>query len=146
MKNTTLRTIAMLGLFFVLAVASVRAQSSVKIRANIPFDFTAGTAKLKAGKYTIQRSSGKILALRAVNETKDVFVLVQYTVQRTDSDRNGKLVFHRYGNDYFLTETWTSGEPIGNGLNESAAERRVARGLAKGKSHPQRVEILASAK
>jgi hypothetical protein len=144
MKTTTLRTIAMLGLFVGLAITSAHAQSTVKMRVNIPFDFTAGTAQLKAGEYTIQRSSGKILALRAVNETKDVFVLVHYTVRRTERDLSGKLVFHRYGNDYFLVETWNSGEPSGNGLAESSAEHRVAKELARTKTLSQTVEILAS--
>lgn len=145
MKNTTLRTIAMLGLFFGLASASVQAQSTAKMRVKIPFAFTAGQAKLKAGEYMIQRSPGKvILVLTAVNQPKDVFVLVHYTVRRTERDLSGKLVFHRYGNDYFLAETWSSGEPTGNGLNESSTERGVARGLAKTKTLPQTVEIAAS--
>jgi len=84
------------------------------------------------------------MRLNTVNETKDVFVLARCTVQRTKRDLSGKLVFHRYGNDYFLAETWTSGEPIGNGLNESSAERRVAIELVKTKALPQTVEIAAS--
>jgi hypothetical protein len=136
----------MLGLFVGLAITSARAQSTVKMRVNIPFDFTAGTAQLKAGEYTIQRSSGKIMTLRALNETKDVFVLAHYTVRRTERDLSGKLVFHRYGNDYFLVESWTSGEPTGNGLNESSAEHRIAKQLAQTKKLPQTVEIAATVK
>jgi hypothetical protein len=143
MKQTTLRTITMLGLFLTLAVASVHAQSSVEMRVNVPFDFSAGNAKLKAGVYTIRRSTGKILVLRALNETKDVFVLTPYPIQRLEGDQSGKLVFHRYGNQYYMAEAWTGGETIGAGLNESRGERRLARELAKTKIQRESVEILA---
>ena len=143
MKHTTLKTITMLGLFLTLAVTSIHAQSSNKMTVNIPFDFLAGDAKLKAGAYTIHRSSGTILVLRGLNETKDVFAFAPYTVQRPEGDLAGKLVFHRYGDQYFLAEIWTSKEPIGSGLNKSRAERRFARELAQTKTRPQSVEIVA---
>ena len=57
-----LRNIAISGLFVVLAIASAQAQTSSRAEVYIPFDFSAGTAKLKAGVYTVKRSTGTILA------------------------------------------------------------------------------------
>jgi hypothetical protein len=144
MKHTTLKTITMLGLFLMLAVASVHAQSNHPITVNVPFDFFAGDTKLKAGAYTVRRSSAKILVVRG-DDSKDVFVFAPYTVQRPEADLSSKLVFHRYGDEYFLTQAWTSSEPIGTGLNESKAERRLARELAKTNARPKLVELVARA-
>lgn len=145
MKHTTLRTFALLGLFVMLAAASVSAQTTGQMRANIPFDFVAGQAKLKAGEYTIRRSSEKILVLRGVNDTKNILVFAPYTVQRPERDLSGKLVFNRYGDQYFLAATWPNGQPIGSELGQSSGERRLARELAKAKTRPQSVEIVARA-
>jgi len=57
MKYTSLKTIAMLGLFIVLAVITASAQTGSRIEASIPFDFAAGETNLKAGNYTVKRIS-----------------------------------------------------------------------------------------
>jgi hypothetical protein len=142
--KSTLKTIAVLGLFFGLAIASVQAQSSIRMTVNIPFDFTAGSAKLKAGEYSINPASGRIMMISAVGHTKDVFVLTPYTVQRSGRDLSGKLVFHRYGDEYFLAQSWVSSERYGSGLNKSGAERRFEQQLARTNEQPETIEILAS--
>jgi hypothetical protein len=144
MKHTTLKTFALLGLFIMLASVSVSAQTATgQMRASIPFDFVAGKAKLKAGEYKVSHWAGKIMVLRRVDERKDNLVFAAYTVQRPGEELPGQLVFHRYGDEYFLAAIWTNGQPIGNGLSQPATERRLARELAKTKTRPQFVEIVA---
>ena len=146
MKYTTLKTLVMLCLLVILAVASVSAQSSSHIRVNIPFDFTAGKAQLKAGEYLVQSSSEGILVLRRINDRIDTFVLASNTIQRPESKLSPKVVFHRYGNEYFLAEAWTSRNTIGRGVNKIGAERRLARQLAKVKMHAELVDVSAALK
>lgn len=143
MKYTTLKIVPMLILFVMLAVGSISAQSNSRIRVNIPFDFAAGKAQFKAGEYFVSRSSESILVLRRVNEGRDTLVFAPNIVRRPDADRSGKLVFHRYGNKYFVADVWTAGNPIGRAMSASGAERRLVRELAKTKTHPVSVKITA---
>jgi hypothetical protein len=146
MKYTTLKNLVMSCLLVILAFASVSAQSNNHIRVNIPFDFTAGKAQLIAGEYIVHSSSEGILVLRRINDRIDTFILAPNTIQRQESNLSPKVVFHRYGNEYFLAEAWTSRDTIGRSLNKTGAERQLARQLAKVKMHAELVEITAAPK
>jgi hypothetical protein len=50
-----------------------------------------------------------------------------------------KLVFHRYGSQYFLTQIWTAGNARGKELPESGREREVAMDYT-----PQDVVVVAT--
>ena len=145
MKYKTLKTLAIFGLFL-MAAASVHAQSANRIAANIPFDFTAGKAKLKAGEYTIQRDNMQMLVVTSADGKTRAFVPAPEAVRRMRNDVREKLVFHRHGDQYFLSEVWTSRETEGNGLYPSHAERRSTKELAKTKAAPERIEIVARKK
>lgn len=41
------------------------------------------------------------------------------------SSQRGKVVFHRYGNRYFLSEVWIGGESTGRVCVQSRAEKRL---------------------
>ena len=142
-RHTILTNAAMLGLFFVLAVASAHAQPTNQIRANIPFDFVAGDAKLKAGVYTIERRDMNQIVFTRDDSKRQTFALAPESIERARSRAQEKLVFHRYGDIYFLAEVWVSRYADGNGLYTSSAERRVARELAVSKAKPETTEILA---
>ena len=144
MKYTTLKTLVMLCLLVILTVVSVSAQSNGHLRINIPFDFAAGRVQLKAGEYIVCPSSEGILVLRRINDRTDTFVFAPNKLQRPDTSLLGKLVFHRYGNEYFLAELWTSRNTVGRSVNKTGAERRLARQLAKVKMQTELVEVTAA--
>ena len=145
MKHITLKTLTLLVLFVMLAAASVSAQTTGQMKISIPFDFVAGKTKLTAGEYQVSRFAEKVLALRRLNDGKKILVFAPYTVQRAGEDLPGRLMFHRYADQYFLTAIWTNGQPIGKELSSSSAERHLARELAKTKTRSQSVEIVARA-
>jgi hypothetical protein len=146
MSNTSLRTIAIVGLFAMLSVVSARAQSGVTIEASIPFDFAAGDAKLKSGDYTVKRISKDTLLLRSADERTSVMIMAPVAIQQARTDAPERLVFNRYGNEYFLTQVWTNRAADGRGLYPSKNESRLAKQLAKTKARPEAVEIIARAK
>jgi hypothetical protein len=146
MKYTTLKTLAIFGLFFMLAAASAHAQSANRIAANVPFDFSVGDAKLKAGDYTIRHEGSQMLAVTSADGKTRALLLAPRTVRRSRSDVPEKLVFHRYGNQYFLSEVWISRGIDGNGLYASAAERRLTKELAKTNAGPEKIEMVARKK
>jgi hypothetical protein len=145
MKHITLKRFALLGLFVMLSAVSVPAQTTGQMRLGIPFDFVAGKTKLKAGEYVVSRHAEKVLGLLSINEGKKTLVFAPYAIRRSGEELPGQLVFHRYGDEYFLSAAWTTGDLTGSELSQSSAERRLARERAKTKTWPQSVEIVARA-
>ncbi|MGH9970344.1 MAG: hypothetical protein ACREBG_21485 [Pyrinomonadaceae bacterium] len=136
-----LRNVAILGLFFVLAIASAQAQTSRR-EVNIPFDFSAGSAKLKAGVYTVKRMSGNALAIRSAAGKTTALVNAPLTLGSRDSKAGQRLVFNKYGDRYFLSQIWLRVD-TGRQLFPTAEETRTARDyrLADGTAKPERREV-----
>ena len=120
---------------FVTASSSVRAQSlHYKLRANIPFDFTVIDKNLPAGEYEVGRavpSSGD-LVLSIRNAAGMSELPFTNPVQAFEPARTGKLVFHRYGDHYFLVQVWPAGATTGRAIPKSRQELEIERhGLAR---------------
>jgi len=114
----------------VVTSSSVSGQSlSQRIRANIPFDFTVKNEKLPAGEYFIDRalpSSGDlILALDGRTGRESAFLTS--AVQSLAPKRTAILVFHRYGDEYFLFQVWAAGAKTGRAISKSRREREIER-------------------
>jgi hypothetical protein len=124
-----LMVVPMLALFIVtLAVTSAHAQSPSSLRVNIPFSFVAGGQVLPPGRYRISPviNDGNINgAMRILNLDKprgENFNQLSLT-RIASAKRDGKLIFHQYGDEYFLASFWTPGQKNGNGLRVTRAER-----------------------
>ena len=140
MKKTVTTIIAAVGLFLTMAVASVSAQTPTGAEVNIPFDFSAGKASLKAGTYVIIRKSDSMLQIRHANEKRTILVNAPLTIGSRDYRAGERLVFNRYGDEYFLTQVWFTADQ-GKQLLPSNAETGAARELVKRNLKPERVEI-----
>src|SRR6266850_3263028 len=142
MKNNIMRTTAILGLFFMLAVASVNAQIPSRVEVTIPFDFSAGKTTLKAGVYSIKRTSANTLAFRSADGKTLALVNAPLTIGARDSKAGERLVFNQYGDQYFLSQVWLSVD-TGRQLFTSGAETKAAREfrLANNNAKPRRVEV-----
>jgi hypothetical protein len=142
MKHQILKTIAILGLFFMLAMTSVSAQTTGKVEVKIPFDFTAGKATFKAGTYSIKRVSNNSVAIRSLDGKTTKLIDAPLAIGARDSKAGERLVFNQYGDQYFLSQVWVEADS-GRQLFTSGAEKKVAQEykLAHNKEKPQRVEI-----
>ncbi len=135
MKKATVRGFAKLGLLAVMMIvaagASAKAQTlDYRLTANIPFDFTVVDKKLPAGKYWIsraQQSQGDTILLVRSAEGKASAVRLTVPVDSLRPMDNGTLVFHKYGDDYFLSEVWAKGASVGRELTKTHAERELER-------------------
>ena len=115
----------------VIAVGSAQGQSLAhQIRINIPFDFMVGDKKLPAGEYSIGRArqdSGDIvLAISSVDRPANAFPIT-IAVQTLEPKGTGTLVFHRYGDEYFLFQVWAAGANTGRVIPKSRGEREMER-------------------
>ncbi len=97
MKSKVTTIFAAVALLLTLAIVSVSAQTPTGAQVNIPFDFTAGKANLKAGSYTITRASGSALKLRSIDGKKTVLINAPLTIGSRDFKAGERLVFNRYG-------------------------------------------------
>ena len=160
MKKELLKGFTMLMLIVALALASAvvsaNAQSSKSNRvvADIPFEFSVGYFTMPAGEYSaklaarasdasiiqlmIQSGDGTISAVRLSEATK-----------RMENKTPARLVFHRYGQRYFLAEVWNGTDNTGRQLLQSLEERAIERELATTKDQTAKttyeiVEVAAA--
>jgi hypothetical protein len=95
-------TIALLVAASVITAGSAMAQNDA-VKATVPFNFTASGNRLPAGTYTISTDTSSPHILRIADREKGVSV-VALALSDVGNPRNtNKLVFHRYGNQYFLS-------------------------------------------
>ena len=70
------------------------------LRADIPFDFTIGNTWMPAGEYTITSPFQHVVQLRSADLAKTASIV---SLQSNEESRSGsKLVFDKYGDQYFL--------------------------------------------
>lgn len=115
--------------------------TSVVAEVTIPFAFQAGSLQMPAGNYRIARESNNLILLSGPSHSTD-FVMMHDAITR-HAPSQGKVVFHRYGDKYFLSQIWTAGNPDGLESAKSRAEKEAISEtrLAKNDSAPSQVEV-----
>lgn len=128
MKKQIYTFVGLIIVMTILTVTATFAQSATISRAHIPFDFSARNQTVTAGDYVINRQDDKglVWSLRSSDNRQSVILLVMNTESKRFSS-NGKLIFRRYGDKYFLTAIETSEYKIG--LPKSRAERNLEKEL-----------------
>ena len=138
MEGKVIKRLTMLSLVSIFtlcaAVASANAQLSNPIRAKIPFDFNVGEKKLPAGDYTFSRLSGfsdnKAMLVSSADARAHVFQST-FEARILKAKDDSTLVFHKYGDQYFLEQIFLGGEREGTQIAESRSERTIRRQLAQ---------------
>ena len=106
MKQHIFKLTAIFAIFLGLAVAGVQAQAPSKVEVNIPFEFSAGTKTLQPGLYSIKRLSGNYLTLRSTDGKSTVILNAPINLASTDQNSAERLVFKKYGEQYYLSQIW----------------------------------------
>lgn len=137
-----------LGMVGIFAAGTASAQS--KLVFETPFDFQVGGDRLAAGRYELQRLGHTRYLLRSVEraETRIVFFdLEQPAGDRRDAQQ---IVFHRYGETYFLNGLFDRPGANGKQMIVSRYEKNFRRDyerenrLAKGGAKPEKVSLKPS--
>lgn len=132
-------SVTLLGAILIAAsAASVQGQSlGNRPRFNVPFDFAFGEKKLPAGQYSIGRalqSSGDMtLSIADGKGRSKAFQLSQAVITPRINTR-AVLVFHRYGDQYFLAQVWQEGSSVGRQFPVSKKERALYKQLVRNSS------------
>ena len=145
MKRQAYTMIAMIVLVGSMAVAA-KAQTSgrVQLIANIPFEFNINDKTLPAGEYRVQPvdSTSQVLMIQSNDRKESAIVLMTSVTGK--AQEQAKLIFHRYGNHYFLAQVWVDGETEGLQAQKSRGERALQRELAEVKKAGEPVAIAAA--
>jgi hypothetical protein len=136
MKKQALRAITALSFIFALTAVSASAQTERKRGINIPFSFTVGTKTLPAGRYRVEPHRGdsdRVWLVQSTDGRASALVMTMSAQARTTPE-DTKLVFHRYGDQYFLSQIWTPGGNTGRELLMPHLERELANRADKGQT------------
>ena len=116
-----------LELLFAFSAVPGQAQDQPKIKATIQFNFVVGSNELKAGEYVIQQfGSPGSQSLQFRSEDGNV-EQTGFTVplETNEIGNHKRLVFHRYDDQYFLSQVWFAGNH-GREFIAGAREKKVA--------------------
>lgn len=112
--------------FAVAALVAVTAQAqSSLLTANIPFDFQAGQVRMEAGEYRVSQPGPQgLIRIHRPMGTPSVFLVT--SAKSPGSSNDCKLVFHRYGDEYFLAEVWPGRAAQVKAIPKTSRERELA--------------------
>ena len=146
MKKQAYTLIAMIVLVGSLAVAGqAQTNSRVASIANIPFQFSVGNKTLPAGKYTLRpiTDDGSAVVLRIESRDGRTNATLLTSSVEGKGQQRGRLVFHRYGNQYFFAQAWVDGQETGLEAPKSRAERSAEHELTANKMATKSVTLIA---
>jgi hypothetical protein len=133
MKKTAYSMIALLVLVGSMAVAA-QAQTAgrAQVRVSIPFQFHVGNATLPAGDYLVRQlnSDSNAATLQISRKDGGANTIINMIGAVGDAQATTKLMFRRYGNQYYFGEVWVNGESAGLQAPKSKAERATQKELA----------------
>ncbi len=106
----------------VLCAAAPLALAQGKASANIPFEFSVAGKAMPAGNYEISKPSQFTILVQNRDNHE---AAIATTISAEEVARGeGRLVFHKYGDTYFLNEVWSAGG-AGKQLPTSKLEKEM---------------------
>lgn len=128
----SLRFLAILGLLAPVMFITHASAQDKELVVNIPFNFTACTEQMPAGKYKVipvTSANPRLLLVRGL-DNRSAEIICAHDVQSAKPSTSGKLIFNRYGDQYFLSELWYAGNITGVQVYRSEKEEALLRELA----------------
>ena len=138
-KTLTMLTLVV-GLALAAGVVSANGQTSTMVAADIPFDFVVADKTLPAGNYNVSSVTSDGTALKvSSHDGKSAAMRLSDVIPEKREKRTARLVFHRYGQKYFLAQVW-SGDDYGRELRRCKTERILQYELAANTSKSDSVD------
>ena len=137
MKTT--RTLITIVLLLTAATLFAQVENRPLMKANIPFSFTVYNQTLPAGVYFVLTvTSERSIRLTSADGKHSAIVSDLPNYANTPSE-NSRLVFHKYGNEYFLAQVWTKNETVAR--NPYISKRAIE--LAQSGNRPDTEIVMA---
>jgi len=142
-KQILMLAVSVVVLITIATATTAQAQSMNQMTADIPFDFHVGGERFAAGEYSVRcinpSSDVKILQLRKTDGESSVMLHTNSIVGRMN--RKSKLVFNRYGNQYYFSQVWLVSESLGMQAVKSRQEKATAKEMARLSYKPEMVAL-----
>ena len=134
MKRHLYLSIAIMIICGVFATSGqAQTSASPTMRAHVPFTFTVGNKSLPAGDYAVRilnpTSDRKTLQIRSENGR--VSAIVQTVGVNGALAKDTKLVFRRYGEQYFFAQAQMAGDTTSLAATKTRAERATQKALKR---------------
>lgn len=127
------------------AAATLSAQSTLNLTANIPFAFHVGDRLMPAGEYQTARIDQSLIMVHSVEGRETAWrFMIPTTAKKMPTASS--LVFRKYGDRYFLGEIWGLGRGTGAEFNKSKKEREAVTSTLNASTRQTTVVILARAR
>ncbi|HEV2117824.1 MAG TPA: hypothetical protein VGR48_17445 [Terriglobales bacterium] len=118
--------IALMACIAFVTLAATPGNAQVLMKADVPFNFCVGYGTLPAGQYTLSRIGLEQSVLLSAGQ-RGAEIMLPRTIESRSDIRSAKLVFHRYGDEYFLSEIWTNADDSVRTLSVHPRERQLAK-------------------
>lgn len=139
MKKILFSLVVVCCLGFSSAIAASSSLFSFRIKADIPFEFQVGKKKMPKGDYIIESvGSSNTILIRKEKGGKAVNVMA--VVDKHTDKHKSRLMFRRYGDQYFLARIWDGSSETVLKIEKSSAEKKVAK-MFKDKSGKDEDEV-----
>ncbi|MBK7931536.1 MAG: hypothetical protein IPJ98_29895 [Bryobacterales bacterium] len=112
------------GILAAVGCLSLHAQT-IRVTATIPFEFQVGAQVMPAGDYFISHQSTHVLQLTCQTGARKSAMVVTNASPAEPAGASSRLVFHRYGNEYFLAKVWSSPSHAAVAIPPTKREREL---------------------
>ena len=132
--------ILLIAALLATVLTSAQAQSDRLITASLPFNFVIKDRALPAGEYVfalVQLGGSDAIKIQSADGHITGFVPTR-SARAKASQAEPKLVFNRYGDQYFLSQVWGLGDSM-----QQVAKPRAEDRVAKSATERSNVSIAA---
>jgi hypothetical protein len=138
MKN--IRTLLTIALLLAATTICVQAQERSMLTVTVPFAFTVENINLPAGSYTVFALPPYSMTVKLQGVYGQKAVMIRAIPSRSSADATqGKLLFSRIGNEYFLSQVWEQGSKV----HRDFFLGKRAKELAKNRTNGQLKTLVA---
>jgi hypothetical protein len=135
------RTLITICLLFTAAALFAQTESQRLMKVNVPFAFSVEDHSLPAGEYLVLTVTPE-RSIRIVSADGKLSTIVNTLPNYAKSpSENSRMVFHRYGNEYFLAQVWTGGQNV---VRDPLSSKRAME-IASSGGMPETKTIIALA-
>lgn len=131
MKKQSLKVLAfalILGLAAIFGSAnSTFAQTTTSVSFDVAFDFQIGKARWTAGRYNLRKIGDEVFRLSDEKRKRSILIPVTASLDPANALESEKLIFNKYGEQYFLREIYARRRAVGHSINESNSEKQARR-------------------
>lgn len=133
--------LAVLVLLFAVGIAAAQPQSHTML-VQVPFAFHVQDNHAVAGSYMVSYWEDGSTIMFLNKETSERLFAVTFRSDSIATDVAPKLVFHKYGDAYFLVKAAMPGRSA-RGLPESKSERELVTHQVITKLNPETITVFA---